>query len=264
MPVLESSQLDSDKTSASAASNSLIDDSWNFARKHPGETALRAGLALGVIALSKGRAVGVAEKEIAPLARAASERGTLNFATGAVEATSRSADSLSPLTEAGYRHIPWNGPAPESLSSLTQAAYRHIPWNGLPSPATRALEKSALPITTLNRALAANQSILSASPWTRSSAIEGGAEYMQAQAQRLLPEGVHGLVKDAWYGNQAQALSPAVVDTFAALAQGVGKDACRDFVRVDKVANMVGAHGKPEDYVAAYRQLEHAEAYFKR
>lgn len=153
MPVLESSQLDSDKTSASAASTSLIDDSWNFVRKHPGETALGAGLALGVIALSKGRAVGVAEREIAPLARAASERGTLNLATGAVES------------------------APEVVAQVHVLGGLHSPVfrNGIVGPATRELAGSGIPNTGLNRALSANEHLPLAAPWNRASAIDGNA-----------------------------------------------------------------------------------------
>jgi|JI9StandDraft_1071089.scaffolds.fasta_scaffold04340_4 hypothetical protein len=391
MPILDSNNSANDKVVPPADNTSLAAEGWNFVKNHPTETAVGAGLAVGAIVVSRGRAIAAAEREIAPLARAASERSTLNLSSGAIETMPNAAESLSASAQLGYRHVPWtpmaasvraqkgavvevvDGPsrivfgkdssvqhilanrattidervnltttaayaeliksdvlAAEAASAMPQRSFagilqslgrkatpeqmqqnavvgakayvegsatganrftsylteRYGPVtsdsldlgrklssnahpsdlfaNGMMTPATRVLTESGIPITGLNRALAANLSVLRAEPWMRRSAIEGGAEYMQALAQRSLPEGANRLVQDAWFGNRAQALPPEVVQTIAALVQGVGKEACRDVSRVESVAQMVGANAKSADYVAAYRALEQGEAVIKK
>jgi len=391
MPILDSNHSANDKVVPPADNTSLAAEGWNFVKNHPAETAIGTGLAAGAIVLSRGRAIAAAEREIAPLARAASERSTLNLSSGAIETMPNAAESLAGSVQFGYRHVPLtsmaariraqegavvrvvDGPsrivfgkdssvqhilanrattmderanltmsagyaeliktdvlAAEAASAMPQRSFagilqslgrkatpeqmqqnavvgakayiegsatganrftsylteRYGPLtsdsldlgrklssnaypgdlfaNGIIGPATTVLTESGIPITGLNRALAANVSVLRSEPWMRRSAIEGGAEYMQALAQRSLPEGANRLVQDAWFGNRAQALPPEVVQTLAALVQGVGKEACRDVSRVESVAQMVGANAKSADYVAAYRSLEQGEAVIKK
>ncbi len=133
-------------------------------------------------------------------------------------------------------------------------------WSWRMGPATDALIQSGLPISPVNRAVAANQSVLKAQPWLRGAAIRGGGEYMQARAKAEIPEGTSGLVQDAWYGNRAQSMPAEVVNTLGALTlAGImdedGHSVCRDFATVDQVAAMVGPGARPEDYVGAYNTL---------
>ncbi|MBA4074855.1 MAG: hypothetical protein C0508_07410, partial [Cyanobacteria bacterium PR.023] len=342
MPILDSNSSASDKVIPPADNASLAAEGWNFVKNHPTETAVGAGLAVGAIVVSRGRAIAAAEREIAPLARAASERSTLNLSSGAIETMPNAAESLSGSVQLGYRHVPLtsmaariraqegavvrvvDGPsrivfgkdssvqhilanrattmderanltmsagyaeliktdvlAAEAASAMPQRSFagilqslgrkatpeqmqqnavvgakayvegsatganrftsylteRYGPVtsdsldlgrklssnahpsdlfaNGMMGPATTVLTESGIPITALNRALAANLSVLRTEPWMRRSAIEGGAEYMQALAQRSLPEGANRLVQDAWFGNRAQALPPEVLQTLA-------------------------------------------------
>jgi len=133
-------------------------------------------------------------------------------------------------------------------------------WSWRMGPATDALIQSGLPISPVNRAVAANQSVLKAQPWLRGAAIRGGGEYMQARAKAEIPEGTSGLVQDAWYGNRAQSMPAEVVNTLGALTlAGIvdddGGSVCRDFATVDQVAAMVGPGARPEDYVGGYNTL---------
>lgn len=156
------------------------------------------------------------------------------------------------------------GPATKDLVDwgkhiTTDARSTESGWNRLGAEATKVLEESGIPISPLNRALAANPTILNATPWTRRSAIEGGAEYIQAHAQHSMPEGLNVVSEQLWYGHQAQAVTPEVVNTLGAVAQGIGKEACRDFQVINRVATTVGAHGKPEDYIQAYKAIKSGE-----
>ncbi len=133
-------------------------------------------------------------------------------------------------------------------------------WSFRMGPATEALIQNGVPISSVSRAVAANPSVLKAQPWLRGAAIRGGIEYMSARADSEIPEGTNALVRDAWMGNRAQAVAPEIVNAIGALTlagatDADGNSACRDFGTVDKVAAMVGANGRPEDYVGAYNSL---------
>ena len=122
--------------------------------------------------------------------------------------------------------------------------------------ATEALTRLGLPINPLNRALASNASVLRAEPWLKGAAIRGGARYMETMAEQVLPEGTGSLVRDAWFGKEAQALTPEVVKTVSAITHGVGERASTDVATINTVADMVGSHGKPQDYLGAYKALQ--------
>lgn len=133
-------------------------------------------------------------------------------------------------------------------------------WSFRMGPATEALIQNGVPISSVSRAVAANPSVLKAQPWLRGAAIRGGIEYMSARADAEIPDGTNALVKDAWFGNRAQTVAPEIVNAIGALTlagatDADGNSACRDFATVDKVASMVGANGRPEDYVGAYNSL---------
>ncbi|MDQ5936716.1 MAG: hypothetical protein QG574_4052, partial [Cyanobacteriota bacterium erpe_2018_sw_21hr_WHONDRS-SW48-000092_B_bin.40] len=106
MPILDSNNSANDKVVPPADNTSLAAEGWNFVKNHPTETAVGAGLAVGAIVVSRGRAIAAAEREIAPLARAASERSTLNLSSGAIETMPNAAESLSGSVQLGYRHVP--------------------------------------------------------------------------------------------------------------------------------------------------------------
>jgi hypothetical protein len=139
---------------------------------------------------------------------------------------------------------------------MTDASSPESGWSWKMGPATDALIQNGLPISPVHRAVAANPSVLKAQPWLRGAAIRGGVQYMQSRAEQTLPEGTNGLVQDAWYGNQAQAMAPEVVNTVGAITLALGEKACSDTATIDKVAAMIGPSGKPEDAVGAYNALK--------
>jgi hypothetical protein len=142
------------------------------------------------------------------------------------------------------------------VNIMTDASSPESGWSWRMGPATDALIQNGLPISPVHRAVAANPSVLKAQPWLRGAAIRGGVQYMQARAEQTLPEGTNGLVQDAWYGNQAQAMAPEVVNTVGAITLALGEKACSDTATIDKVAAMIGPQGKPEDAVGAYNALK--------
>lgn len=150
------------------------------------------------------------------------------------------------------------------IHTLTDSASPESGWNWRMRPATETLIQNGLPITPLHRAVAANPSVLISKSELRASAINGGAEYMRAQAEQALPQGATDLAKNAWYGQHAAAMPPELVSTVGSLTQTLGAKACADTSTIDAVARMVGAHGKPEDYVGAYKALKEAPAIIAR
>ena len=139
---------------------------------------------------------------------------------------------------------------------MTDASSPESGWSWRMGPATDALIQNGLPISPVHRAVAANPSVLKAQPWLRGAAIRGGVQYMQSRAEQTIPEGTNGLVQDAWYGNQAQAMAPEVVNTVGAITLALGEKACADTATIDKVAAMIGPQGNPEDAVGAYNVLK--------
>ncbi|MBU6450698.1 MAG: hypothetical protein KGS72_02890 [Cyanobacteria bacterium REEB67] len=139
---------------------------------------------------------------------------------------------------------------------MTDSSSPESGWSWRMGPATDALIQNGLPISPVHRAVAANPSVLKSQPWLRGAAIRGGVQYMQSRAEQSLPEGTNGLVQDAWYGNQSQAMAPEVVNTLGAITLNMGEKACADTATIDKVAAMVGPQGRPEDYVNKYNQLK--------
>ena len=123
-------------------------------------------------------------------------------------------------------------------------------------PATDGLIQSGIGINSCSRAVAANTSVMKAQPWLKGASIRGGVEYMRAKGADVIPEGTPDVVKDAWYGNNAQAVPAQVANTWGALTLAMGEQVCSDYNTVDTVANMVGANGRPEDYVGAYNSLK--------
>jgi hypothetical protein len=175
-------------------------------------------------------------------------------AKGANRFTDYLTERFGPMTkdsQAWGRHIMSDSSSPESG------------WNPTLAPATNELVSSGLPISPLNRAVASNASVLKAEPWMRSAAIRGGAEYLEAKAKAELPEGASHLVKDTWYGKEAQKLPPEVVKTIGAVSLALGKDACADVATIEKVAALIGPQGKPEDAIAAYNALKEGEVVVK-
>jgi len=81
---------------------------------------------------------------------------------------------------------------------LTDAASPESPWNPLMRPATDSLVQFGLPISPVNRAVAANMSVLKSEPWVRGAAIRGGVEYMQARAEQTFPGATKSLVSFIW------------------------------------------------------------------
>ncbi|MBS1993116.1 MAG: hypothetical protein JSS83_21520 [Cyanobacteria bacterium SZAS LIN-3] len=139
---------------------------------------------------------------------------------------------------------------------LTDTSSPESAWNHVSAPATETLIQAGIPIDPLHRAIATNASVLKAEPWAAGATIRGTAEYMQASAREALPAGASQLGKDSWYGAQAPALSPELVKTIGSLSQSLGEKVAADTAAVKKVAELVGAHGKPEEYVTAYRALD--------
>ena len=132
-------------------------------------------------------------------------------------------------------------------------------WNALSRPATEILREAGLSINPLNRALAAHPNIMLSPPGERAATIRGGAQYLESRLSAELPEGLEGIARHAWDGSNAAALKPEVVRTISAVTQALGKDASRDFKAIEQVAEMVGAHGKPSDYVLAFQNLKGSE-----
>lgn len=145
----------------------------------------------------------------------------------------------------------------EAVHIMTTDATPESGWSWRLQPATEALIQNGIGINPLNRACAANGSILRAPQWLRGPAIRGSAAYLESKANQSIPEGTHPMVKDSWYANQAQVLAPEVTACVGALTLATGDvEVCRQTDMVDKVVSMVPVGGKPEDYVGAYNSLK--------
>jgi hypothetical protein len=131
-------------------------------------------------------------------------------------------------------------------------------------PASDGLIQSGVGISSVSRAVAANNSVMKAQPWLKGAGIRGGVEYMQAMGRDVIPEGTPGGIKDAWYGSVAQDVPAEVANTWGALTLAMGEQVCAEYQTVDTVAAMVGPNGRPEDYVGAYHALKGGEEAVKR
>lgn len=138
---------------------------------------------------------------------------------------------------------------------VTDSSSPGSPLNRSFAPVTETLLNNGIEINVLNRSVAANSSVLRIDSGDSASAIRGGAAYLESKAASELPHNVPELVRNAWYERQAAALSPDIVNTVSALTNAIGESAGANVAVVDKVAQMVGPVGQPEEYVNAYHAL---------
>jgi hypothetical protein len=122
----------------------------------------------------------------------------------------------------------------------------------------RTLSEGRLPITSLTRAIASQEHVLSVQPWMRTETVSGAAKYLESRAATQLSQGVSVGAKNDWYWERAKELSPSQVNTVTALTHSFGADICSDFRLVDRLASLTERGGNTADYVKTLDALKGA------